>query len=1845
MNNEKSYGKVRYIEPNDILENNLYDKGNKGSFNITHPYEDYSISVDLIVKIPNRNGVATNNSGTHIIPLTSNDIDNGNMSFFSGTDGYLTDEPNMTIYKDILDGKSTQESLGISNIHVSYNSYFYPEVTIKFVDVRGSALMMTHEENYIREKRGIQDKVNNFFTSLFSFPSPEFKLRIKGFYGKKVEYSLLVSDFRSSFNNQTGNFDATVKFIGKMYGVYTDIPMTYLLISPYCKYGGSGDLTIWQRHNFKFDDGTPMPTFLELKDKIITANHELKSHVSQETIDKYGKTNKKQKMLQDISDEFSKLKVILSHEKNIIIADNVILCKEENGKCEYLYATSANELFTTTQRLYGLIKNFNDETGENIPQLSTFNNADKKFGEGSDKINVSVKEGKVTINCNNVKSFTLSKCLNLEYYINSYMLKNNHKFDSVDFFVISGVDMVDRLNTLISTTKKEVEDVHNEATDESNLVVSEIIGFDPSIKNVFKILMAHLQTFVEIYASLLKNITGTNARTLDKHGLTMHNTADIPNSSKNLNELIIPPFPAIKDKNNNEYCYPSSYIVNGVMQETIFIDSLFDSTYDFVKKLEESNKLSEEYLDESVHLIPTCLTDIINIINPYDKLLNNSDSTIGIDWIFTYFGWRCVSKLMLEQREVLSPEEFGKCEAYNFWRVNRNLKKSVIDGIKSNTCDSARFIDFLLGGKNGNNPYINGNSPCYTTNESTKQLLFKIDIKGDANGKIRTSGLFHTPSVIGRNGGNFSTFYGDAEDYHGIYSFINGNTKENRPYEFIRFVKKSTLEEWSSKLSALDLSDYCSNETKSNLLEIYLKPQKGSFKNGLVTYRTSNVEKFYQGYTDMNSYKTNWKNISLSENYDNEFSTGTLDCIHTNENTPIFFYEGLTPEIFLMSIPHNLDILSESLKNGKCIATIPYCTKLFLGMMLSKLKNNSLKDIVDFVKTKLMIINGINDNDEIKTYLKNIYTILSCFTRSSDGRYNENACDIIDNKNIKNTLKLFYNPDENTLKDYYYNDYLDLILTYNTWCTSRSEGGFEFFKESYCLVENDTDKDFIKNESNKWSLIFNGKVYNGNGETITDRLIYVCKHNMSKETNTNEIRKILNKCYKSISESHKTGEPFSDRYSSVHFIDKKIIHLTFNENFSAYNSLNEFFKKTEKIVIPYQMKPYDSYKTNQTKETRPNINNSVLVSAFNAFKKQVIELYKNFDSETGKEKNQSIEKYTAQAVNEDTKLSMYRTLKNLYDKHFSDLIDKEKIYDVNEPDSEFKRFHFIDTFYTDLGDKFKFNLSSMIEILTSIMNGYSSGDIDGSVKSELSVYSFMSLLCQKHGMMLLAMPFFNGSFTQKEGGKNLSDMFKPQPYNKSLNETSLNGPSYVCFYSHQPSQHLDNPNSQYSNDGFDISDINGSDEFTGPLQIPDLQTLGEDDYIIPAFGVEYGSQKQSIFKSVNVNMDNPQITEVSVANQFALANTNNEDMKKLSFNGQDLYKIYSNYSYTCQVEMMGCAQIQPLMYFQLNNIPMFRGAYQIIQVEHDITPGNMTTSFKGVRINRTKVPMVKTCLSAIDMERILNNESELDKPKYNKPMNIQDIPLADTNLPFMNGDFDVTANTIKSEYPEYIIFREGQEESFNRLNPALRKLMYCITGDMKELSKKLNYRLGIYISSSTRDSVVNGNNSSDHIINGTPSERRRNLKGKDVYGVEKLYSEMGCAVDFYGTKNGNIDKGEASINLFSHIANNYYEYIRQLIWEVKDQSTTQNNITLIHLASYGRVGPNGSDKCQIYLAEYPKYSGVSTGDKRLSSEFLRILMNMSKNNKLKNVYLNNFTSDNGKPTTEVLTKKYENAIS
>jgi hypothetical protein len=185
---------------------------------------------------------------------------------------------------------------------------------------------------------------------------------------------------------------------------------------------------------------------------------------------------------------------------------------------------------------------------------------------------------------------------------------------------------------------------------------------------------------------------------------------------------------------------------------------------------------------------------------------------------------------------------------------------------------------------------------------------------------------------------------------------------------------------------------------------------------------------------------------------------------------------------------------------------------------------------------------------------------------------------------------------------------------------------------------------------------------------------------------------------------------------------------------------------------------------------------------------------------------------------------------------------------------------------------------------------------------------------------------------------------------------------FVIIYSPKMSENP-TPDTGYREDYFRVWNpvTNDFDErmpgaFTNTPVSEDSDLVSRYGYYVPSFGVAFSRQNNHIFKNINLDMSTPLVTSASINALSRISEMGGAYPHKVAFMGQDLYPVYSNYSYICEIEMMGDAQIQPLMYFQLMNVPMWSGVYMIFNVTHTISAGTMTTRFKGMKLSRYPVP-------------------------------------------------------------------------------------------------------------------------------------------------------------------------------------------------------------------------------------------------------------------------------------------------
>ena len=336
----------------------------------------------------------------------------------------------------------------------------------------------------------------------------------------------------------------------------------------------------------------------------------------------------------------------------------------------------------------------------------------------------------------------------------------------------------------------------------------------------------------------------------------------------------------------------------------------------------------------------------------------------------------------------------------------------------------------------------------------------------------------------------------------------------------------------------------------------------------------------------------------------------------------------------------------------------------------------------------------------------------------------------------------------------------------------------------------------------------------------------------------------------------------------------------------------------------------------------------------------------------------------------DFKVGMYMYLKNLWDKWLSGYYysDTHITNDAGSPliketfnvENYFTNFLFMDSFYRNIFKKLKLNCEKLLKAYAGGTENY-------------NIYSYLGTVASDHQCMFLSLPdYVNlGDNDKTVAVQNMSDMFRPMPANRVPLPQREN--KFIVMYTHQPSSITTVDKSHYKPDSFDIwseqdgtniastmfydSNDNVSSNLTGNELILDNQ-INRYGYNVPSFGVAYSRQNNSIFKNISASMSNPVMTEQAILAMGNIAEMGNSTGKKVVYYGQDIYPIYSNYSYTIEIDMMGDAQIQPLMYFQLMNIPMFRGTYMIISVTHSISQGNMNTHIKATKMSKYATPFV-----------------------------------------------------------------------------------------------------------------------------------------------------------------------------------------------------------------------------------------------------------------------------------------------
>lgn len=469
---------------------------------------------------------------------------------------------------------------------------------------------------------------------------------------------------------------------------------------------------------------------------------------------------------------------------------------------------------------------------------------------------------------------------------------------------------------------------------------------------------------------------------------------------------------------------------------------------------------------------------------------------------------------------------------------------------------------------------------------------------------------------------------------------------------------------------------------------------------------------------------------------------------------------------------------------------------------------------------------------------------------------------------------------------------------------------------------------------------------------------------LTKQTNKN--KKITIKEFQNLIKSESGTSGLINNYSCI-TVKKDVendfsVRLLLNENDKEYQDIFKDLYFSTYIITDscYRRQGKDKDNKNGVINIKRSLLNSYLSGFVDACKDIIINETVNIGEGDSLNVTKDIIK------NRDLSVSIYYYLKNLWDKWL--VVANTNAFDVKP--FFLDNFIFTDSFYKNTYHQLAVNCEYLLNAWMGIAdNG--------------SLFHFLSKICTDQNCLFLPVPDyvgFNGE-TQKHDIEMMENLFRPLPFNEMESPSDNN--KYIIMFSH-PLSHIKDSQSGFPTDSYDIWSHKLKDfsptardlfkfETTNNINFDrETEQATREGYNVPSFGVAFGRQNNHIFKNLKVTMDNPVMTEQSIKAQMNIAKKAGNAEHTICFVGQDTFNVFTNYSYSVTLDMIGNAQICPLMYFQLMNIPMWRGTYMIYKVIHNMTPGNMTTTITAMKMNKYAQPFNSDFF-------VINNVKQKDK--------------------------------------------------------------------------------------------------------------------------------------------------------------------------------------------------------------------------------------------------------------------------
>jgi len=337
---------------------------------------------------------------------------------------------------------------------------------------------------------------------------------------------------------------------------------------------------------------------------------------------------------------------------------------------------------------------------------------------------------------------------------------------------------------------------------------------------------------------------------------------------------------------------------------------------------------------------------------------------------------------------------------------------------------------------------------------------------------------------------------------------------------------------------------------------------------------------------------------------------------------------------------------------------------------------------------------------------------------------------------------------------------------------------------------------------------------------------------------------------------------------------------------------------------------------------------------------------------------------------QQSKVENYEVFKGLNDKWIAGGDYKNKTL--------FEDMMFLDRASRNIGNTIIIDIFDLQNILNK--NAYN---------ERMSVFTLISGILIKNNFNVMPLPAYVNFYNVQD----VSGINTPQKSEGSLEfansmwGTFLNvdyrnsGPKMICFYAGKPSEYLKLPkgNSRFRDDSFEMRKASEN---------PLIENIAnKKDYALSnrcvGFNVDIGVRNQNVFYSFSVSQEAGKATSETIQTQLNMIDQANG--RNVATQNVSLYNLYKNRSYTCTIQCLGNALLQPTMYFNLQHVPMFNGPYLITEISHNITPGNFETTITGVRQGIFDLPAIDNFLQSINKNLLTKIEQAVINKKDEAP--------------------------------------------------------------------------------------------------------------------------------------------------------------------------------------------------------------------------------------------------------------------